>query len=71
MIETFTKTVHDEQNKIFFEKNADEFRSNMEVAMINAIETRRLNMIERGEYVTTQKLITSFRPINYIKDNLK
>jgi hypothetical protein len=71
MIETFTKTVHDEQKKFFFKKNTDEHRSNMKIAMVNAIETRRLHMIERGKYVTKQKLITSFKPINYIKDNIK
>jgi len=70
-IETFTKTVYDEQNKFFFKKNADEHRSNMEVAMVNAIENRRSHMLERGKYVTKQKLIASFKPINYIKDNIK
>jgi hypothetical protein len=71
MIETFMETVHDEQKKFFFKKNADEHRSNMEVAMVNAIETRRSHMIERGKYVTKQKLITCFKRINSIKDNIK
>jgi hypothetical protein len=71
MIETFTKTVHNEQKKFFFKRNADEHRSNMEVAMVNAIETRRSHMIERGKYVTKQKLLTSFKPINYTKDNIQ
>jgi hypothetical protein len=51
MIETYTKTVHNERNKLFFKRNADEHRSNMEVVMVNAIETRRSHMIERGKYV--------------------
>jgi hypothetical protein len=68
MIETFMKAVHDEQKKFFFKRTADENRSNMEVAMVNAIETRRSHMIERGKYVTKQKLITSFKPIDYNKD---
>lgn len=40
MIETCTKIVHVEQNKFFFKDNANEHRSNMKVAVINAIETR-------------------------------
>ena len=52
MIETFAKTVHDERNKFFLKRNTDEHRSNMEVAMINALETRRSHMIERGKYIT-------------------
>jgi hypothetical protein len=68
MIENFMKTIHDEQKKFFFKRTADEHRSNMEVAMLNAIETRRSHMIERAKYVTKQKLITSFKPINYNKD---
>jgi len=43
----------------------------MEVAMVNGIETRRLHMIERGKYITRQKLITCFKPIAYNKDSIK
>jgi len=71
MVELFTKIVHDEQNKFFFKKNANEHRSNMEVTILNAIEIRRSHMIERGKYVTKQNLITFFKPINYMKYNIK
>jgi len=60
MVELFTKIVHDEQNKFFFKKNADEDRSNMEVAMLNAIEIHRSHMIERGKYVTKQNFYNIF-----------
>ena len=70
-IEAFTKAVHDKQKKFFIKKNADEDRYNKDLALLNIVETRRSHMIERGKYETKQKLITSFKPVNYIKANIK
>lgn len=39
--------------------------------MVNAIETRRLHMIQRGKYITEQKLSTSFKSVSFIKDEIK
>lgn len=64
MIESFTKAVHHEQKKFFIKKNADEYRSNREVAMLNTVESRRKHMIEREKYVIKQKLTTSSKIIN-------
>lgn len=70
LIESFKKTVHDEQKKFFIKKNADEHRYNMDVTLLNTVETRRLHMIEREKYITKQTLSTLFKPINSIKENI-
>lgn len=70
MVETFTRAVHDEQKKFFIKKNADEDRYNKDLALLKIVEKRRSHMIERGKYVTKQTLITSFKVINYNKENI-
>jgi hypothetical protein len=71
MIEPIIQFINDKQDKFFFEKNTDEHISKIEHDMVNAIETRRLHMIERGKYIVEQKLSTSFKPMSYLEDNIK
>ena len=69
MIETYTKMIYDEQKNFFLKQNADAHTSEIENGIVNAIETRRLHMIERGKYITEQKLQTCFRPVDCTKQN--
>ena len=69
MIETYTKMIYDEQKNFFLKQNADEHTFEIENGIVNAIETRRLHMIERGKYITEQKLQTCFKPVDCTKQN--
>jgi len=69
MVETYTKTIYDEQENFFHKQNADQHTSKIENGIVNAIETRRLHMIERGKYITEQKLGTCFKPVDCTKQN--
>ena len=58
---TFVTTVLQEgQNNCPYETDT-EFTSKKQVAIKNAIEIRRLHMIERAEYITQYKLIKYFK----------
>jgi hypothetical protein len=52
MGESFVKIVRDKQQKYSFNRNDDESPSQKQVSAIKAIETRRLRMIKRAEYIT-------------------
>ena len=56
MIENFKKIILDEKQKCLFHKSQDESPSDMQRAIVNAIETRQLHMIKRAKYMTIQKL---------------
>jgi len=60
-IATYMKTILAEKQKCSFNKNINDSWSDIQVAVINAIETRRLHMIERAKYITQQKLATYFK----------
>ncbi len=70
MIETLTKTVQNAYNKFFFKKKTDEHILKNENNMLNAIENRRIHMIERGKYITQHKILTSFETLKSITDNI-
>ena len=70
-MESLTEAVQDEENKFFIKKNADEHKYNLHDALLRAVETRRLHMIERGKYVIKTNLTIFFQPINHIRENIK
>ncbi len=61
MAENHYNAVVLEQKKYFVKCNVDESKSEWQVAVINAIESRRLHMIERAAYITQFKLATNFK----------
>ena len=61
MAEGFVKIVLDEKEKYYFKESDDESQSEMQLAGFNAIETRRLHMIQRAKCITVQKLATYFK----------
>ena len=61
MAENHYNAVVLEQKKYFVKRNVSESKSEWQVAVINAIESRRLHMIERAAYITRFKLATHFK----------
>jgi hypothetical protein len=61
MAQNHYNTVLLEQKKYFIKHNVDESTFEWQVAVINAIESRRLHMIERAAYITQFKLATYFK----------
>jgi hypothetical protein len=58
--DSLAKIVLDEKQKYCRSENDAKAQSEWWVAVINAMETRRLHMIERAEYMTKHKLASFF-----------
>ena len=71
MLEPFAHTIEDEQKKFFVNKYSTEQSNETEIAMVDAIQTRRLHMIQRANYITEQKIFTSFKPIISVDENMQ
>lgn len=37
--------------------------------MVDAIETRRLHILQRAQYITEHKMLTSFKPMTSIEQD--
>ena len=61
MIENFRRTVAIDKKKYFVKSDVDAPTSESQFAMINAIESRRLHMLERAVYMNQYKLATNFK----------
>ena len=59
--ENYHKAVVCEKEKYFVKRNVDESTFEWQVVAINAIERRRLQMIERAAYIAQFKLATNFQ----------
>jgi hypothetical protein len=61
MIESFRRIVVIEKEKYFVKSDVDASTSEWQLAVINAIESRRIHMIERAVFITQYKLATDFK----------
>ena len=59
--EKFRQMVFVIKEKYFVKRDTDESISEWQCAVINAIEIRRLHMIERASHITQFKLATNFQ----------
>jgi hypothetical protein len=59
--ENFVKTVLHEEPKCFSNKKNNQFKPEKQIAINNAIEIRRLRMIQRAKYITQYKLAKYFK----------
>ena len=59
--ENYYKAVVHEKEKYFVKRIGDESTSEWQVVVINTIESRRLQMIERSAYITQFKLASNFQ----------
>jgi hypothetical protein len=60
MVENYRRTVMIETKKYFVKSDVDASTKEWQLTVINAIESRRLHMIERAVYITQYKLGTDF-----------
>ena len=61
MIVDYATTIHSEKQNFFVKTNADEHTRRMRIAVLDAIELRRLHMVKRANYLTQQKLLSHFK----------
>ncbi len=61
VVETLRETMLLETGKYSVKRDVDEFVSEWQFAVINAIEIRRLHIIERASYITRFELATNFK----------